>query len=323
MIMDEETNTYQLLRLPSYLESSLSPQGRLMNRSSIGVELRFKMFDEEIELELLGKNEFGRCFIYFGMVQGEWYQSSFVIDKNKVTTIKIKKSTNPGLLKKMNQEKKSIYPSDMIRVIFDGTRIQFKGIRGQVSPYLIDNKKYLAYGSSITANSICFIPELSYCGRIARYLGLDLINVGSPGSCEILPVVADYLSTYQFEISTIELGINIINQVSVDEYADRCNYFLKTMISSHPNSIFYIVDIFSYFNRQCGVSNDKVEAYAQKLKSICHKFDNVYYLSGKKLLKHKNKLCADLVHPDLDGHIEIYRNLKRSIKEIENERKNK
>ncbi len=324
LCLDKETGAYYLLRLPASLEKYMSEQGKNMNRSSIGVELRFKMLTDVIEITLYGKNEAGKCYVYFGSVQGEWFQSSFIIEKNKETIVKIKRPLNEDVISKMNEEKESVYPSDMVRLVFDGTQIEFKSITGSVAPYEIPKKTYLAYGSSITSNSITYIPNISYVNLLARYLKMDLINVGSPGSCEIQKEIAEYICNYNYDIATIELGINIIDHVSVQEYKKRCEYFLDEMIKNNKSAIFYITDVFSYFNTRCNVQDDKLSAYRETLRNICFKYkktNKVYYIPGDKLLKNTCNICADLVHPDIDGHLEIYSNLVEFI--AKNEKKDK
>ena len=96
--LDQETNAYRLFRVREKCEVNMLDQGRNMNHTSIGVELRFKMIDEEVEIVLKTKGEaFGNAYIYFGSTQGEWNQSSFVI-KNQDTVIKLKRNNIESIL---------------------------------------------------------------------------------------------------------------------------------------------------------------------------------------------------------------------------------
>lgn len=310
LLFDESNKAYSLLRLPIECETNMLEQGRNMNRSSVGVELRFALIDEEIEITLKGKNEAGMCFVYFGDVQAEWFQSSFVIKSNEDTTIKIKKTNLDVDL--MNKEKGSIYPSNMVRIIFNGTMVQFVDIKGKVKPVEFDRKTMLFYGSSITANSITFTPKISYPSLVCADLGVDLRNVGFPGSCRMEKEVVDEISSLDFDLAFIELGINVINDIDVNEYTERCSYLLKE-ITKKKIKIF-ITDIYSCYNEKCGISDDKLFSFRESLKTLCLVYSNVIYIPGNKLLPTRTHLCADLVHPDIDGHRIIYSNLIKEIR---------
>lgn len=310
LLFDTDSNAYSLLRLPIECETNMLEQGRNMNRSSIGVELRFALVDDEIEIILKGKNEAGMCFVYFGDVQAEWFQSSFVIKNNEDTIIKIKK-TNLDV-DEINKNKGSIYPSNMVRILFNGTMVQFADIKGKVEPIEFERKTMLFYGSSITANSITFTPGISYPTLVCKDLGIDLKNVGFPGSCRIEKEVVDEISSFDFDMAFIELGINIINDIEVDEYKEKCSYLLSQITKKKIN--IFMTDIYSYYNERCGVSDDKLSSFRDTLKSLCLGYGNVIYIPGNSLLPTRSHLCADLVHPDIDGHRIIYSNLIKEIR---------
>lgn len=309
---DPSNDSYYLLRLDKYVEKNMSQQGKNMNRSSVGIELRFLLIDEEVEITLIGKNEDGIAYIYFGDVQGEWFQSSFVIKNNVETTIKIKRNNNLKLIDEINNKKESIYPSNLVRIIFNGSLIQFKNKIGRTKVNNINRDSILFYGSSITSNSITFIPTISYPSLISKELKLDLINLGYPGSCEITKEVVDEISKLNFKYAFLELGINIINSITIDEYKNRCAYLLENI--SKTNKKIFVTDIFSYYNEACGVSLYKLNSFCKTLKDLCNKYNNVIYIKGRKLLNNRNNLCADLVHPDIKGHQEIYNKLIKIIK---------
>lgn len=308
--LDEKNEAYSLLRLPKKCEANMLEQGINMNRSALGVELRFALMDDEIEITLKGKDEDGMCFVYFGSVQAEWFQSSYVIKANQDTIIKIKKANDA--VKGINEAKGSIYPAEMVRILFNGTKVQFKSKKGRTRVVPFNAKTILFYGSSITANSITYIPMISYPSLIASSLKLDLRNVGFPGSCRMEKEVVDEISSFPFDYAFIELGINIINEISLSEYKEKCTYLLKNITASKKQV--FVTDIYSYFNERCGVSDRKLSSFRNSLKRLTKEYDNVVYVSGKSLLKDRTNLCADLVHPDINGHLSIYGNLLKIMK---------
>lgn len=157
---------------------------------------------------------------------------------------------------------------------------------------------------------------LSYPYLLAKKINMDLINVGFPGSCRLEKEVADALAyEKEFDIATIELGINIIDDMPIEEFYKRAYYLLDTISKTHLNSKLFVIDIYNYFNEVCGVNERKLNKYRNMVKAICELLnrENIVYISAKKILKTRMNLTADLVHPDLDGHYEIYSNLYKII----------
>lgn len=54
--------------------------------------------------------------------------------------------------------------------------------------------RYLAYGSSITHGSSVVGPTETYAMRVARLLGMDLINLGFAGSAHFDDALATYIA---------------------------------------------------------------------------------------------------------------------------------
>lgn len=312
----ESTKSYRLYRLPKKCERNMLEQGRNMNHINIGVEFRFEMIDDEIQLILKAPLAGIKAFVYFGGVQAEWFQSSFIIT-DKETKITIKKPKYE-YINKINGMKSSIYDTRLVRVLFDEGELHLVDVIGNVKPALelLPKKIYLSYGSSITSNSLTYVPMLGYPYLLAKKLGYDLINIGFSGSCRMEKEVADELCEKKFDIATIELGINIIDDMDINEFYKRAYYLLDNISLSHQNSKLFVIDIYTYFNEVCGVNDKKLNQYRNVIKTICNELrrENIIYVSAKKLLKTRKNLSADLVHPDLDGHLEIYNNLSKIIK---------
>lgn len=317
MQFDDKTGAYSLLRFPLSSERNMQEQGKRMNRSMIGVELRFRIADE-VRLRFISQEAEGvRAYLYYGNVQADWEKTYFTIGK-EVKEIVIKKDPRHEYIERINNGKKGIFKSDIYRLVFDPGEVQFVSAEGQFLE--IEEEKYVryyCYGSSITSGSLTYIPQLSYPYLVAQKKGFDLYNIGFPGSCCLEKEVVDYLaSAVDFEIMTIELGINVIAQYSEDEFQSKVHYLLTNIVHSHPYSKFYIIDIFPYFNELCGVSDEKLAKFRHIVKSETKKLKalNVTYIAAIKLMKTRFTLAADFVHPDIDGHLEIAKKLQKIIK---------
>ncbi len=318
MIKDEETGAYSLLRLPLACEKEMLAQGKRMNRTAIGVELRFRIKDE-VTFRFLSKDKEGtRAYLYHGSVQAGWEETYFTITR-EIKEITIRPNYPQEGVRAINAMKDSRYCTEVFRLVFDASEVQFVDLKGECLPLLQDDlpsKRYLSYGSSITAGSLTYIPQLTYPFLVAKELKHDLINVGFPGSCRLEKEVADYLAKRNdYAIATIELGINVIGEWSVIEFQEKVHYFLNRVIKSHPEVQFYVLDIFPYFNTSCGTDDEKVVAFTKVVQDEVQSLhaSNVRFLSASTLLTSRANLSSDLVHPDLDGHLEIAANLIKQI----------
>ncbi len=308
---DEEHNAYNLLRLPKVVEENMPEIGIKFNRSSLGVELRFYMIDDEISITLRGYKEDGGFYIYYGDLEAEYNQFTTVIRMNEEITINLKRNHNSKEIEEINEAKGSIYPSNLIRIILYGSMTQFVRKTGKTRAIESGYKNILFYGSSITGNCISLLPNNGYPFLVSKKLKLDLLNLGYPGSCTIGKKVADELTKIKFDYAFFELGVNIIEEVTLEEYKTRCAYLLENI--SKINKPIFVTDIYPYYNLKYGVSDEKLESFRKALKEISSKYQNIIYIESNKLLKTKTNLCADLIHPDIDGHFEIYQNLSEII----------
>lgn len=110
----------------------------------------------------------------------------------------------------------------------------------------------------------------------------------------------------------MELGVNIIKEISISQFKEKCTYLLGKI--SKLNKKVFVTDIYPYFNLNYGVSDEKLDSFRNSLKELTSNYKNIIYIPRYKLLKSKTNLCADLIRPDIDGHIGISRNLVEMIK---------
>lgn len=232
---------------------------------------------------------------------------------NEEIDIRIKRNPNIKEIEEINIAKGSIYPSNLVRIVLYGSMVEFVSKEGKTRAVESNYKNILFYGSSITGNCISLLPNNEYPWMVNNELKLNLINLGFPGSCRIEKEVVDQSVKINFEYAFLELGVNIIKEISVSQFKEKCTYLLGKI--SKLNKKVFVTDIYPYFNLNYGVSDEKLDLFRNSLKEITSDYKNIIYIPGYKLLKSKTNLCADLIHPDIDGHFEISRNLVGMIKE--------
>ena len=94
----------------------------------------------------------------------------------------------------------------------------------------VPSLRWLAYGSSITYGANTQHPATSYVQQAARRLGVDVLNLGLPGSCMAEPAMAEYLaSRTDVELVTCELGVNMTGWIEPAEFERRVRHLLMTI----------------------------------------------------------------------------------------------
>ena len=189
-------------------------------------------------------------------------------------------------------------------------------------PHLDEKPKLtmLAYGSSITHHGSA-LDGYSYVHHAARRLKFDVINKGTGGSCFCDNKVADFLANEcQWDIATLELGINTLGKLTVEEFRNRVAYMLKTINRKHPKKHIWVIDIFSNggdykFDLKDKLmhteQNDKREVVSDEVSKVCSEY--VHYVPGRQLQPSLEGLTVDLLHPSIWGHISIGERLAEII----------
>ncbi|MDY0210848.1 MAG: SGNH/GDSL hydrolase family protein [Acholeplasma sp.] len=279
----------------------LSEKGKGNIHSFHGSELRF-CIEEPIEL-VLGSFGTSELMIYYGDYQGELYTFA-----NEIT-LKISPKFKESDIKKLLPFHR-FHPS-VIRVIFKESLI-IKSLKGQTEipdRRLMPNKKYLAYGTSITQGRSSFLPDINYPLIIGEKLAYDTYNMGMSGSCYIEKILVDQMLMNQFDLITLELSVNMIGDgFGVDVFEERLFYLLSQIEQTQKNCLVIGMSVLDNwrmygFDQNRGHKTD-VLAFRDCFKAVISRFPNFIYIDGKDVLS-KHHLSYDLIHPGHYGMIEI------------------
>lgn len=222
--------------------------------------------------------------------------------------------TRPGALAE------SAFSPSVWRVVLDGPTL-FHGIDlmgCQIRSPRADEKpksRWLAYGSSITHGYTPVSRQQCYVAQAARRMGVDVLNLGLSGSCLCERGFIDYLtSRSDWDIMTCELGINMRDAISREEYASRIRYLINSHVTRQPRKHLVLITGFRcdsdcHAKLTSGDMNylefrDITRALARECRSA-----NVHLLEGEDLLPDFAGLACDLVHPSTEGHAMIGENL--------------
>ena len=318
----EEPGGYLLSRIPHEVRVKLNPKAQITAFDGCGCELRFNLEGEAVKVTLarMPEDPIGRtglAEVYYGSFQGSYLESPRAIGEAP-QAILVRPPAKLKLLKQLTAEHHLPYAPELVRIILPyDWRYCLLGIEGSCSPPRPEQaprRKLLVYGSSITHGGVALHPTGTYAMRLARLLEADLINLSFAGSALLEAEMAEYISQRtDWELATLELGINVVHSWPVEEFARKVDYFISTVAERNRDKWIFCLDLFTSALDYTG--NPKAGEFRtvvrEKVASL--NLPKLVYLSGRDLLTGVAGLSADLLHPSAEGMEEIAGSLYRVI----------
>jgi lysophospholipase L1-like esterase len=173
-------------------------------------------------------------------------------------------------------------------------------------------RTWLAYGSSITFGANCLHPANSHVLHAAHRLGVDVLNKGLPGSALCEPEMAAWLGALpDWHFATLELGVNLAELATPEEFAARARAFIETLHHAAPERPIHVINI--YPNRAdhlidrahpAAVNTPLFNRIIRDLVAdLAH--PHVRFIDGRDLLDGYSDLHTDLIHPSDEGHLAL------------------
>ena len=293
------------LRVPErVLEAMETEGGKNACRNATGVELRFVMLSDEVKLRIRTVNPKGTVAVnlYFGGMQGGWQHYGEGGYFNGESEIVIQRPSNMEMIKRMSKDSGYNWSADVVRVMFRGL-FELVEIEGEVRPpekSELPSKTLLTYGSSITHGSNSLAPSCTWASVLAHDLGVDLINLGMPGSCRMEPELVDYIASLEWDAALMELGINVLPW-DEDMIRQRVGNALTQVAGRNPRRKVYVMSPIFCHNDYQGKGDAKrwrevIEAVVKEMA-----YPNVEYVNGLDIMGDVSGLSADEVHPNVYG----------------------
>ncbi|MEI6131906.1 MAG: SGNH/GDSL hydrolase family protein [Bacillota bacterium] len=290
-----------------------------------GVEIRFKLLDDEVKLILHSYHPNTFPILVFHGCFKDIETPIIVPGRNEII---IKKPSNIERLLQVASEGNYSYDTEMVRVLLMGFNFAPPEIEGKIeSPHLLKrpSKTYLAYGSSITSGSTAVMSDLTYPARTGFLLGAENLNLGFSGSAKLERPVADYIASLKgIDYISMELGVNMIWDMEkndwgdVEEFSKRVEYFIPTIAEAHKDIPIVCTDIF--LNSNDHFRDKPLFDFRDAVREVAIEFErknkNFVFADGKDLLNVYDGLTTDLLHPSALGMLEISDNLSRIFKRI-------
>lgn len=310
----------RLSRIPENLRMKLNQTAQIIAFNSCGCEIRFNLIGDHAKIVLRREksqeeNNIGIAEFYHGCFQGTY---QFFIG-TQPTEIIIKKPANIEFLQKLTEKYNLPFDANLVRVILPyDWQCCLVDLEGEILPPKIGQtpqKKYLAYGSSITHGGAAVRPTGTYTMRVAQILGVDLINLGFAGSAHLEAEIADYIAERKdWDFATLELGINVIEDWSVDRFAEKVDYLISRIAKKNADKWIFCTDLFPFYMDYHG--NTKAEDFRRIVRKKVEMLNlpKLVYISGYDILTSVSGLTFDILHPSAHGMEEMARNFAEIIK---------
>lgn len=312
-----------LLRYPTPVRLAMNDRARFVGQMQPGVEIRFVTDSPRIKVTLSATDSDTDVMVFRGsfahshhrFVAGSSY-TMYLEDQERFHTVKDDVLNDAP------------FSSNVWRIMFTGSIVILHDIESYGYPCRPPTReempatRWLAYGSSITQGAGANIHTTCYVQHAAQRLGWDVFNCGLGGACHCENEVADYFAhRTDWDIITLELGVNMRNGFTPEEFHSRAEYMIKTLVDAHPEKP--IVVITSFLNgadalKEPNTVTQNQNAFNESLRSLVKEINtpNLHLLEGSNVLNIFYGLSCDVVHPSTFGHITMGENLAAYLKPL-------
>jgi hypothetical protein len=298
----------RLRRIPDDVREQLNEGAQDKYQRAAGMELRFASEDDSVDITL--SSPVGPCRVvpFWGPFRGtprtvEQSPTTLTLDRParvvECDPAAVDSAIDPRCWR--------------LRLCWTPGPIHYHGVTGAVAPppaEWLPDRRYLAYGTSITQGNAAGMDHLTYVARTARLLGVDAINLGTGGSAYCERAIADYIAAREdWTIGTFALSVNMCNaDFSLATFRDRTRYLLDTVAGADPDRRVLAITLFP-FAADLGVGPTdpaRATAFRETLHEVVADLDhpNLEIVDGPALLSPAG-LTADCLHPGEDGMVEI------------------
>jgi hypothetical protein len=170
---------------------------------------------------------------------------------------------------------------------------------------------WLAYGSSITFGGNAFHAPNAYLLHAAERLGVDVLNKGLPGSCFCEAPMAEYLAGLKWDFATLELGVNLAELATPEEFKTRAVSLIDKLHNQHLDRAVFVVDIYPNRADYTLSPSDPAAQNNPRFREILRRHvaeknhPSLRHLEAKAILDDLTGLSVDLLHPSDAGHLQM------------------
>lgn len=305
----EVENGYKMSRLSipakDAMELSQANHGGA-STASTGVEIRFviesgKEAFIDVYCESMPINNMRLAFLRLGDFQHGWEWLHPFVMMPGFNRIKITLPPDMDRLRNIAKQYNHAFSADVVRLFFHAGQVLFVGAHGDIRPPKAEEmpaRRAVFYGSSITHGSLSNLPFANFVSLTSHELGLDPLNKGLAGSCNMENrVVDDILSHDNAAFYQVEVATNCADRHPVEEIRNRVRYLCDRFLELRPDRHLFVID---------GLwTQDKYDPYRQMVKETVEAYadDRITYIPGRSLVPDISYVTTDGTHPNLQGHL--------------------
>ncbi len=305
-----------MTRIPNNLRITLNESARANALHTAGCEIRFKLVGNNAKVVLKCAEGLGAIAEVF---QGSFYVCSHFVGSDP-TEISLSLPQNIEVLDGLSKKENLPFDARVTRVILPYAPIRLMDVDGNIDlpeKSLVPEKRYLTYGSSITHGASAIRPTGTYAMRTAQLLGTDLINLGFGGGAHCEKQMANYIAARKdWDLASLELGINMVQSFETKEFRNRVAYFIKGIAQPHSDKWIFCIDLFTFL-ADLDVRPNKQNEFREIVENTVKNLNmpKLVHIDGRGILRSTTGLTSDLVHPSPEGMEEIALNLCDRMKD--------
>ena len=302
-----------LFRVPRGVRQSLTALGRMVAEDSAGIEIRFVTDAPAFRISLGSYPSFlsphERHAEEVVLFRGPFVHSRHQIEPGRVNHIDVAPWSGGQLPEHVGTAKRRGFSPNVWRVFMGRCVRVFYGLETfgyahrKPLPDELPSRRWLAYGSSITNGASPVSHLSSYVYHAARAADLDVLNLGLSGSCFCEPEMADFIGSRQdYEIATLEVGVNMRNGVSPQDFRARVSYLLDAVAAPGANRQVFLVTVYPNLSEAgLAAAQDRFSAILRELVAS-GRWQKLSLIEGGTILDDPGDLTADYIHPSDYGH---------------------
>jgi hypothetical protein len=306
-----------LPRYPRKSYETFPSPGFMTAQESTGVEIRFVTAARHLRVFISSLERPSEVTVF----KGDFWHSSQTLMPGGIHTVHL---TPPDLFGEIRPDAlRGGFDPAVWRILFCRGTMAYHGLDAfgsLVRPPFAHEKpavRWLAYGSSITHSSRHGYPHCA-----ARLLGVDVLNKGMSGSCFVDDAAVDFIADgCEWDMATLEMGINMRIQYSVEEFERRARHMVSRCMAAKPGRPIVLITLFRNFANHFIESNEitaKEESFDRVIRTIAreNQGNNVHLVEGREIVDHLSLLSSDLLHPSDHGHARMAENLSAKLRPL-------
>ncbi len=303
-----------LCRIPDALRAKLNPSVQGLATYPAGCEIRFNLKGPSAKVKLATSSSFGPADVLAGC----FTLRPRVMVWDHPTEIEIKLPDHITLLQRIAKEQGHAFDPRLCRIALPhDVPLRLMDIEGDIEPprpEQLPSRRMLAYGSSITQGYSCSHPTGTYILRTGHLLGVDVLNIGFGGGAWLEAEIGQYLAQRDdWDFAVLELGINLVNRIDVEAFAERVKTFLDVFAAARREKWIFCIDMFPF--RMDYEGDPKAAAFRRVVRDAIAAINlpKLVHVDGRDVLTRVTGLSADICHPIDSGFEEMAQNLSGII----------